>query len=187
MDVTIDRGNLGREVIRNWDKIHLNVNLLMHGNWVAYFRTWRRRSLFSGSAQASRDQSNVWSSQMLLHVIPKIETKIPRSVTFVFRICDAEFTMRSSEKRYFHHFIQEREEPANRRQTWRMFGASSVFLNALVRRDQKTDQVKICLTNGNKVATGKTSESGLTWKDKRANSRWSQSRDPQARISSRFW
>ena len=38
-DVTIDRGNLGRGVIRNWDKIHLNVNLLMHGNWVAYFRT----------------------------------------------------------------------------------------------------------------------------------------------------
>ena len=39
MLVTIDRGNLGRDVIRNWDKIHLNVNLLMHGNWVAYFRT----------------------------------------------------------------------------------------------------------------------------------------------------
>ena len=39
MDVTIDRGNLGREVIRNCDKIHLNVNFLMHGNWVAYFRT----------------------------------------------------------------------------------------------------------------------------------------------------
>ena len=32
-------GNLGREVIRNWDKIHLNVNFLMHGNWVAFFRT----------------------------------------------------------------------------------------------------------------------------------------------------
>ena len=39
INVTIDRGNLGREVIRNWDKIHLNVNHLMHGNWVAYFRT----------------------------------------------------------------------------------------------------------------------------------------------------
>ena len=26
MDVTIDRGNLGKEVIRNWDKIHLNVS-----------------------------------------------------------------------------------------------------------------------------------------------------------------
>ena len=38
MNVTIDRGNLEREVIRNWDKIHLNVNLLMH-DWVAYFTT----------------------------------------------------------------------------------------------------------------------------------------------------
>ena len=34
MNVTIDRGNLGRRVIINWDKIHLNVNLLMHCNWV---------------------------------------------------------------------------------------------------------------------------------------------------------
>ena len=29
----------GRGVIGNWDKFHLNVNLLMHGNWVAYFKT----------------------------------------------------------------------------------------------------------------------------------------------------
>ena len=39
MNVTIDRGNLGKEVIRNWDKIHQNDNFLMHDNWVAYFRT----------------------------------------------------------------------------------------------------------------------------------------------------
>ena len=83
MDVTIDRGNLGKEVIRNWDKIRLNVSFLMHDNWVAYFRTWSRRSLFSGSAPTCRDQCNVWSSRRLLHVIPKFETKIPRSVTFV--------------------------------------------------------------------------------------------------------
>ena len=38
MNVTIDRGNLGRGVIRI-GTIHLNVNHLMHGNWVAYFRT----------------------------------------------------------------------------------------------------------------------------------------------------
>ena len=38
MDVTIDRGNLGTEVIRNWDKIRPNVNLLMHGNWVCVFQ-----------------------------------------------------------------------------------------------------------------------------------------------------
>ena len=83
MNVTIDWGNLGREVIRNWDKIHPNVNFLMHGNWVAYFRTWRRRSLFSGRAPTCRSQSNVWSSQRLLHVIPQFETRTPRSVTFV--------------------------------------------------------------------------------------------------------
>ena len=59
MNVTIDRGNLGKEVMRNWDEIHLNVNLLMHGNWVAYFRTLRRRSLFSGRAPTCRSQSNV--------------------------------------------------------------------------------------------------------------------------------
>ena len=55
MNVTIDRGNLGRKVIRNGDKIHLNVNLLMHDKWVAYFRTWSRRSLFSGRAPTCRD------------------------------------------------------------------------------------------------------------------------------------
>ena len=76
MNVTIDRGNLGREVIRNWEKIHLNVNLLMHGNWVAYFRTWRRRSLFSGRAQTCGNQSNVWNSRRLLRVTLKFMTKI---------------------------------------------------------------------------------------------------------------
>ena len=78
MNVTIDRGNLGRRVIRNWDKIHLNVDHLMHGNWVAYFKTWRRRSLFSGRAQTCRDQSNVWNSRKLLHVTLKFETEIHR-------------------------------------------------------------------------------------------------------------
>ena len=39
MNVTIDRGNLGRGVIRNWDKIHLNVDHRMHDNWVVSFTT----------------------------------------------------------------------------------------------------------------------------------------------------
>ena len=38
-NVTIDQGNLIRGVIRNWDKSRLNVNLLMHDNCVAYFKT----------------------------------------------------------------------------------------------------------------------------------------------------
>ena len=81
-DITIDRGNLIREVISSWNEDLLNVNHLMHGNWVVYFRTWRRRSLFSGSAPTCRSQSNVWNSQRLLHVTPKFETKILRSYIF---------------------------------------------------------------------------------------------------------
>ena len=50
-NVTIDRGNLIRGVIKSWDKSRLNVDHLMYGNWVVYFKTWRRRSLFSGRAQ----------------------------------------------------------------------------------------------------------------------------------------
>ena len=82
MNVTIDRGNLGRGVLRNWDKIHLNVNFLMHGNWVVNFKTRSRRSLFSGRARTCRNQSNVWNSRRLLRVTPKFETKILRSDTF---------------------------------------------------------------------------------------------------------
>ena len=37
--VTIDQGNLIRGVIRSWDEDHLNVDHLMHDNWVAYFKT----------------------------------------------------------------------------------------------------------------------------------------------------
>ena len=33
-NVTIDRGNLIRWVIRSWDKNHLHVDHLMHDNWV---------------------------------------------------------------------------------------------------------------------------------------------------------
>ena len=38
-NVTIDQGNVIRGVIKSWDKIHLNVNLLMHGDWFVYFKT----------------------------------------------------------------------------------------------------------------------------------------------------
>ena len=38
-EVTIDQGNLMRGVMKSWDKNLLNVNYLMHDNWVAYFRT----------------------------------------------------------------------------------------------------------------------------------------------------
>ena len=37
--VTIDQGNLIREVIKSWNEDLLNVDHLMHDNWVAYFKT----------------------------------------------------------------------------------------------------------------------------------------------------
>ena len=37
--VTIDYGNLVRKVIKNWNEDLLDVDHLMHGNWVVYFKT----------------------------------------------------------------------------------------------------------------------------------------------------
>ena len=37
--VTIDQGNLVRKVIISWNEDLLNVDHLMHDNWVAYFKT----------------------------------------------------------------------------------------------------------------------------------------------------
>ena len=76
--VTIDQGDLIRNVITSWNEDLLNDDHLTHGNWVVYFRTWRRRSLFSGNAQTCRSQSNVWNSRKPLRVTLKFETKILR-------------------------------------------------------------------------------------------------------------
>ena len=38
-DITIDQGDLIRGVVKSWDENLPNVHLLMHDNWVAYFRT----------------------------------------------------------------------------------------------------------------------------------------------------
>ena len=69
-------------------------------------------------------------------------------------------------------FIQEREEPANLRQTYHSNEESLLpaqyFSPAQVRRDPCTNQVQICLKNGNQVATWKTSESGFSLKDKKS-------------------
>ena len=62
----------------------LDADHRIHDNWVVSFKTWSRRSYRQsyGRAQTCRNQSNVWNSQRLLHVIPKFETKILRSVIF---------------------------------------------------------------------------------------------------------
>ena len=73
--VTIDQGNLVRNVVTKWNEEFLNIDHLMHDNWIVYFKTWSRPSLSSGRARTCRDQSNVWNSRWLLLVTLKFETK----------------------------------------------------------------------------------------------------------------
>ena len=117
-NVTIDRRNLMRWVTRNWDNVHLFVNLLMPDNWVAYFRTWRRRSTFSGRAQTCRHQSNVWNSQRPLRVTPKIRDQNP-SVGY---ICPGELHQRGPNAPKFEDRSQETEwqEQGAREAAWKL-------------------------------------------------------------------
>ena len=68
-------------------------------------------------------------------------------------------------------FIQEREEPANLRQAYHSHEQSLLpaqsFLHKQARGDPCTNQVQICLKNGNQVATWKTSKSEVSSKDKK--------------------
>ena len=70
-------------------------------------------------------------------------------------------------------FIQEREEPANRRQAYHSHEESLLppqsFFAHTSTGDPKTNPVR--LKNGNQVAAWKTKESGFSLKTKRANSR----------------
>ena len=84
--VTIDRGNPLYSVtpVMSWKTDLLGADHRIHDNWVAYFRTWSRRSWPQsyGRAQTCRNQSSVWSSRKLLHVTLKVETKNLRSDIF---------------------------------------------------------------------------------------------------------
>ena len=105
--VTEDQGNLVRNVVTSWNEDLLNIDHRTHDNWVAYFRTWRRRSLFSGSAQTRGNQSSVWSSQRILHVIPKFEDQNP---SFGF-ICPGEPHQRSlNAPKFEDRFPEETDE-----------------------------------------------------------------------------
>ena len=73
--------SLARSVRRMMTKVQLPC-WKVHDNWVVFSRTWRRRSLFSGSAPTCGNQSNVWNLQRVLRVTLKFETKIHRSEWF---------------------------------------------------------------------------------------------------------
>ena len=82
-------------------------------------------------------------------------------------------TMNLSEKPYLHHcsFRSEKNFRTGDKLITlikKVCCQLSPFLNVRVRGDPSTNQIKICLKNGNQVATWKTSESGFSLKDKKS-------------------
>ena len=67
----------GKKSNKNGDK---NAVAMLHDNWIAYFRTWSRRSVhrFHGRAQKYGNQSDVLNSQKPSYVMLTFETKIHR-------------------------------------------------------------------------------------------------------------
>ena len=91
--------------VTSWNEDLMDVDHRAHDIWVVSFKTWSRRSLFSGRAQTCRNQSNVWNSRKLLHVTLKFETKILRS-----DICPGEPHQRSPNAPKFEDRSQEETE-----------------------------------------------------------------------------
>ena len=70
-EVTIDQGNLIRGVIKSWDKNLLNVNYLMHDNWVGAAPSSRTRPSPGGTAGSSGVFDASLSSPSPDHVGPE--------------------------------------------------------------------------------------------------------------------
>ena len=91
----------------------------LHDSWIAYLRTWRRRSLFSGRALTCRSRSIVWSSQRLIARHTKIRDQNP-SLGY---ICPGEPHQRSPNAPKFEdQSLEETEwqEQGAREAAWRL-------------------------------------------------------------------
>ena len=89
-------------------------------------------------------------------------------------------------------FTQEREEPANLRQTIRsleesLLPAQSFFAHTITGRAVCEPSSNFVSKTEIKSRPGKQANPDSLWKTPRANSCWSQISDPAARTSSRFW
>ena len=119
MNVTIDRGNLGREVIRNWDKRRLNVNHLMHGNWGCVFQdmTPPKSILRKGTDMRKPIQRVKFTKAMARH------TKIRDQNPSLGYICPGEPHERSSNAPKFEDRSQEEtewQEQGAREAAWKL-------------------------------------------------------------------
>ena len=87
-------------------------------------------------------------------------------------------------------FIQEREEPANRRQAYHSHEESFLpaqSFSAHSGTERPVNELSSCQKRKPSREMENERIRILFERQKRANSRWSQNRDPEARISSRFW
>ena len=101
-------------------------------------------------------------------------------------------TMSLLEKRYLHHCsfrLRRTSEPeTNLSLSWRKFVASSVLLHTHKYGETRI-RTKFRFVSRTEIQSRlrKRANQDSPWKTKRANSRWSQNRDPEARTSSRVW
>ena len=106
----------------------------MHDNWVAYFRTWRRRSLFSGRALTCRSRSNgVKFTKGIAH-----HTEIRDQNPSLGYICPGEPHERSPNAPKFEDRSQEEtewQEQGAREAAWKL--AKNVFTTLLPRIHNK--------------------------------------------------
>ena len=119
MDVTIDRGNLGREVVRNCDKIHLYVSFPMHGNWGLRISGHDAAEVYSPEEHRHAEANPTCEIHKGYCTPPKFETKILRSVIF----CPGEPHQRSPNSPKFEdRSLQEAEwqEQGAREAAWKL-------------------------------------------------------------------
>ena len=118
-NVTVDRGNLTRGVIKSWDKSRINVLHLMHGNWVAYFQdmTPTKSLLRKGTDMPKPIQRVKFTKAVARH------TKIRDQNPSLGYICPGEPHDRSPNAPKFEDWSQERQSgkskvPAKHRGSW---------------------------------------------------------------------
>ena len=125
--VTIDQGNLVRNVITNWNKDLLDVNHLTHGNWVCVFQDMKPlKSILRKSTNMQRPIHRVkFTKAMARH------TKIRDQNPSLGNICPGEPHQRSPNAPKFEDRSQEEtewQEQRAREAAWKL--AKSVLMVA---------------------------------------------------------
>ena len=117
--VTVDQGNLVRKVITSWSEDLLNVDHLMHDNWVVYFKTWTPpKSILRKSTDMQKPIQRVKFTKSIAR-----HTKIRDQNPSLGYICPGEPHQRSPNVRKFEDRSQEEtewQEQGAREAAWKL-------------------------------------------------------------------